>query len=73
MNTALLFTADEEFMKEEECMEKEENIENEEDIEDEEDMTEGELWDDVMFDFFPACTSEDELADAFDDIWNDLP
>ncbi len=35
MNTALLFTADEEFMKEEECMEKEENIENEEDIEDE--------------------------------------
>lgn len=67
MNTALLFTADEEFMKEEECMEKEE------DIEDEEDMTEGELWDDVMFDFFPACTSEDELADAFDDIWNDLP
>ncbi len=53
-------------------MEKEENIENEEDIEDEEeDMTEGELWDDVMFDFFPACTSEDELADAFDDIWND--
>ncbi len=72
MNTALLFTADEEFMKEEECMEKEENIENEEDIEDEEeDMTEGELWDDVMFDFFPACTSEDELADAFDDIWND--
>lgn len=65
MNTALLFTADEEFMKEEECMEKEENIENEED------MTEGELWDDVMFDFFPACTSEDELADAFDDIWND--
>lgn len=65
MNTALLFTADEEYMEEEE------DIENEEDIEDEEDMTEGELWDDVMFNFFPACTSEDELADAFDDIWND--
>lgn len=60
MNTAL-FTADEEFMKEEEGMEDE----------DEEDMTEGELWDDVMSDFFPECKTEEELADALDDLWND--
>lgn len=43
MNTALLFTADEEFMKEDKGMEKEKDMEDEE-----EDMTEGELWDDVM-------------------------
>ena len=39
--------------------------------EDDEDMTEGELWDDVMFDFFPACTTEEEIADELDDLWND--
>lgn len=66
MNTALLFTADEEFMKEDNGMEKEKDMEDEE-----KDMTEGELWDDVMFDFFPACTTEEDLADAFDDLWND--
>ena len=66
MNTALLFTADEEFMKEDKGMEKEKDMEDEE-----EDMTEGELWDDVMFDFYPACTTEEDLADAFDDLWND--
>ncbi|MBD8921166.1 MAG: hypothetical protein EGR92_09950 [[Eubacterium] rectale] len=66
MNTAL-FTADEEFMKEEEGMEDEKEMEDE----DEEDMTEGELWDDVMSDFFPECKTEEELADALDDLWND--
>ena len=54
------------FMKEDKGMEKEKDMEDEE-----EDMTEGELWDDVMFDFFPACTTEEDLADAFDDLWND--
>ena len=53
-------------MKEDKGMEKEKDMEDEE-----EDMTEGELWDDVMFDFFPACTTEEDLADAFDDLWND--
>ena len=62
-----LCTADEEVMKDEEVMENEKDMEDEDD----EDMTEGELWDDVMFDFFPACTTEEEIADELDDLWND--
>lgn len=62
-----LCTADEEFMKDEEVMENEKDMEDE----DEEDMTEGELWDDVMFDFFPSCKNNDEIADELDDLWND--
>lgn len=62
-----LCTADEEVMKDEEVMENEKDMEDE----DEEDMTEGELWDDVMFDFFPSCKNNDEIADELDDLWND--
>ena len=30
----------------------------------------GELWDSVMFDFFPQ-SKESEIADELDDLWND--
>ncbi len=31
----------------------------------------GRLWDEVMSDFFPDASTEEEIADELDDIWND--
>ena len=44
-------------------------FDDEEEFEEDE-MSEGEVWDDVMFSWFPGA-SEDEIEDAFDNMWND--
>ena len=31
----------------------------------------GELWNDVMSDYFPQATDEADIAEEFDDLWND--
>ena len=36
-----------------------------------EDVFDEELWDDVMFDWFPTAHTDEEIADELDDIWND--
>ena len=37
----------------------------------EEPLSDGEIWDEVFFDFFPNADSEEEIADELDDLWND--
>lgn len=34
-------------------------------------ISDGELWDDIMYDLFPNSSNEDEIADELDDLWND--
>jgi hypothetical protein len=36
-----------------------------------EELTEDEMWDSVMFDWFPNAQSEDEIAEELDNMWND--
>lgn len=31
----------------------------------------GDLWDDVMYDFFPQAKDEEDIADELEDMWND--
>ena len=31
----------------------------------------GDLWDDVMYDFFPQAKDEEDIADELEDLWND--
>lgn len=36
-----------------------------------EELTEDEMWDSVMFDWFPNAQSEDEIAEELDNMWNE--
>lgn len=36
-----------------------------------EELTEDEMWDSVMFDWFPNAQSKDEIAEELDNMWND--
>ena len=31
----------------------------------------GDLWDDIMYDFFPQAKDEEDIADELEDLWND--